>query len=90
VILNSDGDLVTDDIEVLAGTDPNDAASYPGDGDLTEDGVVDIRDLLLGLRALQGLVSLTAPQETHGDVTRDGNFNTGDLVVIQRRVLGLP
>jgi len=87
---DSDGDLVTDDIEVLAGTDPNDAASYPGDGDLTEDGVVDIRDLLLGLRALQGLVSLTAPQQTHGDVTRDGNFNLGDLVVIQRRVLGLP
>jgi len=87
---DSDGDLVDDAAEVLAGTDPNDAASYPGDGDLTEDGVVDIRDLLLGLRALQGLVSLTAPQQTHGDVTRDGNFNTGDLVVIQRRVLGLP
>ena len=77
---------------MLAGTDPNDAASFPGggDGDLTEDGTVDIRDLLLGLRYLQGLASLTASQQAHGDVTGNGVLNLGDLVVIQRRVLGLP
>lgn len=85
---DSDGDLVDDAAEVLAGSDPNDAASYPGDGDLTEDGAVDIRDLLLGLRYLQGLASLTPSQQAHGDVTRDGSFDLGDLVVIQRRVLG--
>lgn len=87
---DSDDDLVDDAAEVLAGTDPNDPASYPGDGDLTEDGVVDVRDLLLGLRYLQALVSLTPSQEAHGDVTRDGSVDLGDLVVIQRRVLGLP
>jgi len=87
---DSDGDLVDDAAEVLAGTDPNDSASFPGDGDLTEDGAVDIRDMLLGLRALQGLVSLTDPQKAHADVTQDGTFNLGDMVVLQRRVLGLP
>jgi hypothetical protein len=46
--------------------------------------------MLLGLRALQGLVSLTDPQKAHADVTQDGTFNLGDMVVLQRRVLGLP
>jgi subtilisin family serine protease len=87
---DTDSDLVDDAAEVLAGTDPNDSASFPGDGDLTEDGAVDIRDMLLGLRALQGLVSLTDPQKAHADVTQDGTFNLGDMVVLQRRVLGLP
>ena len=87
---DSDGDLVDDDAEVLAGTDPNNASSFPGDGDLTEDGTVDIRDMLLGLRYLQGSASLTPSQQAHGDVTQDGTVNLGDLVVIQRRVLGLP
>jgi subtilisin family serine protease len=86
---DSDGDLVGDAAEVLAGTDPNDATSFPGDGDVTEDGTVDIRDLLLGLRYLQGLADLTPAQQTRGDATQDGTFNLGDLVVIQRRVLDL-
>jgi len=87
---DTDGDLVDDDVEVLAGTDPNNAASYPGDGDVTEDGVLDIRDVLLGLRYLQGLAPLTSSRQAHADVTRDGTVNLGDLVVIQNRVLALP
>lgn len=86
---DSDGDLVDDATEVTAGTDPNNAASFPGDGDITEDGVVDIKDLLLGLRYLQGYTVLTSSQQVHGDVTRDGTVNLGDMVVIQGRVLGL-
>jgi subtilisin family serine protease len=85
--IDSDGDMAGDAAEVLAGTDPNDAASFPGDGDLTEDGTVDIRDILLGLQYLQGLADLTPPQQAHGDVTQDGTFNLGDMLVIQRRVL---
>ena len=84
---DSDGDMVGDAAEVLAGTDPNDAASFPGDGDLTQDGMVDIRDILLGLQYLQGLAELTSSQQSHGDVTQDGTFSAGDMVVIQRRVL---
>jgi hypothetical protein len=65
------------------------------DGDLTEDGTVDSRDYLLGLRALQGLESLTDDQIVHGDVAPlandssdpDGVFNLGDLLVILRIVL---
>ncbi|MGD2112232.1 MAG: S8 family serine peptidase [Gammaproteobacteria bacterium] len=87
---DTDGDLADDATEVQAGTDPNDATSFPGDGDLTEDGAVDIRDVLLGLRYLQGLATLTASQQAHGDMTRDGNFDLGDLVVLQRAVVGLP
>jgi hypothetical protein len=86
---DSDGDQMADNVEVLAGTDPNDASSFPGDGDLTEDGVVDVRDMLLGLRVLQGLATLTSSQQAHGDMTQDGTFNLGDMVVIQRKVLGL-
>ena len=84
---DSDGDMVGDAVEVLAGTDPNDPASFPGDGDVTEDGTVDIRDILLGLQYLQGLAELTFSQQARGDVTLDGTFNLGDMVVIQRRVL---
>ena len=87
--IDSDGDLFDDAAEVSAGTDPNNGSSFPGDGDLTEDGVVDIRDLLLGLQYLQGLASLSDYQRAHGDVTQDGVVNLGDLVVIQRKVLGL-
>jgi hypothetical protein len=90
LVTDSDGDQVDDATEVLAGTDPNNAASFPGDGDLTEDGEIDIRDVLLGLRYLQGFVVLTSSQQAHGDVTQDGTVNLGDIVVIQRRVLGLP
>jgi subtilisin family serine protease len=86
---DTDGDMVGDASEVLAGTDPNDPASFPGDGDVTEDGTVDIRDILLGLQYLQGLADLTSPQQAHGDATQDGSFNLGDMVVIQRRVLDL-
>jgi glucose/arabinose dehydrogenase len=66
------------------------AASTAGDGDITEDGVVDIRDLLLGLRYLLGLANLTSSQLARGDVTQDGMVNLGDLVLIQGMVLGLP
>jgi len=84
---DTDGDMAEDAAEVLAGTDPNDPASFPGDGDVTEDGTVDIRDILLGLQYLQGLAELTDPQQVRGDVNQDGTFNLGDMVVIQRRVL---
>ena len=87
---DTDGDQFNDNAEVLAGTDPTSATSFPGDGDLTVDGVVDIRDMLLGLRYLKGLTALTTPQQVHGDVTQDGMVNLGDLVVIQGMVLNLP
>jgi subtilisin len=65
------------------------------DGDITEDGTVDIRDYLAGLGALQGKVILTYDQIRHGDVAPlvnnspdpDGIFDLGDLQVMLRIVL---
>jgi len=65
------------------------------DGDVTEDGTVDIRDYLLGLRALQDMEILTDGQTRHGDVAPlvnnspdpNGVFDLGDLQVMLRIVL---
>ena len=66
------------------------------DGDINIDGEVDVVDVLWGHQALQGNRNLDPPQEAHGDVAPlvsgipqpDGVFNLGDLLVIQRLVLG--
>jgi hypothetical protein len=95
---DSDGDGFDDGEEVLAGSSPLDGASYPAiaDGDLNLDTRVDVRDYLLGLQVLQGQQQLTTVQLSHGDVAPisggltvpDGQFNLGDLLLIQRAMLG--
>ena len=67
------------------------------DGDITLDGNVDIADILLGYKVLINLATLTSTQLDHGDVAPlvggipapDGFFTLGDLLVIQRKVLGV-
>ncbi len=95
---DTDGDGFSDGEEIAAGTDPLDPASKPAVvlGDLTGDGVVDVADLILAERILLGQVTPTADQLARGDVAPivnyvsqpDGVFDTGDLLVIQRRALG--
>lgn len=71
-----------------------DAVGGCADGDVTEDGTVDVRDYLLGLHALQDKEILTDDQLRHGDVAPlvnnspdpDGVFGLGDLLVILRIV----
>ena len=66
------------------------------DGDIDIDGNVDTVDMLWGLQTLLGARSLLPEQQTHGDVAPvisgipqpDGLFNLGDLIVIQRMILG--
>jgi len=65
-------------------------------GDLTGDGLVDARDLLLGQQAIIGDTILDDDQLKRGDVAplvggvpeSDGNFNLGDYLVILRKVTG--
>lgn len=98
---DTDGDSFTDGEEVAAGSDPRDAGSTPvsaaPDGDLNDDGVVDLSDVLLGQRILFGEVPLTQEYIDRGDVAPilggvpnpDGVFDLGDVSVIQRKVLGV-
>jgi len=98
-ILDTDGDGVNDATEVLAGTDPLDPASFPvrPDGDISGDGVVDVVDVLLAQQIVNGVITPTPEQMARGDVAPlidgipapDGQFNAGDLIVIQRAALGL-
>ena len=66
------------------------------DGDLTGDGVVDIRDILRGYKIVLGLVTPDIAEIERGDVApliagqpvSDGVINLGDIIVIQGKVLG--
>jgi len=98
LLTDSDSDGYTDGAEVAAGSDPLDVNSIPAlsKGDLNLDGVVDIRDILLAMRALNGQVTLSAEQLSRGDVaplvsgipSPDGQFSVGDLLVITRKAMG--
>jgi len=66
-------------------------------GDLTADGVVDVRDILRGQQIVLGNVVPDWGETVRGDVaplvggipTPDGVFDLGDLVVITAKVLGI-
>jgi hypothetical protein len=94
---HSDGDGFSDAEEVALGTDPLRTESYPHNGDINDDGMVNIVDVLLAEQVLTGLApQLSAPQMNRADVAPllaglpdpDGDFNTGDLLVILRKALG--
>lgn len=95
---DSDGDGFEDGEEVAAGSDPGDPGSHPAfaDGDVNEDGVVNAVDVLLTMRIIQGELTPTARQLSHGDIAPlvngvpapDGQFNLGDLLLIQRMAIG--
>ena len=94
--VDADNDGVTNVEEYLAGTDPL-IPQITADGDINNDGVVNVVDVLLAQRVLLGTLNPTAEQLMHADVAPlvngepvpDGIFNAGDLVVIQRKALGL-
>lgn len=99
VLKDTDSDGFNDGEEAGYGSSPLDDASFPiiADGDLSLDGYVNAVDLLIGSRILQGDVLLTPLFQSHGDVAPlangipapDGLFTLGDLLVIQRKALGL-
>jgi YVTN family beta-propeller protein len=95
--VDSDTDGFNDDVEINAGTNPLDALSFPADGDINNDGSVNVIDLMLATQIVLGLKTPTADEMLHGDVapliaglpTPDGEINAADLVVIQRKFFGL-
>lgn len=96
---DTDSDGYSDGDEVAQGTDPLDPSSFPvvANGDINDDGEVNILDMLLAQQILAGIISATPEQLARADVapliasspSPDGQFNVGDLVVIQRKALGL-
>ena len=60
------------------------------DGDVTGDGVVDIRDALLALRMAVGLALYTTDQLMAADANKDGRITVIDVQAILRLALGLP
>lgn len=76
---------------------PGLGAPPPVDGDINLDGAVNAADVLYGLQVLGGAGSLTPIEFVHGDVAPliggipapDELFTLGDLIVIQRKALGL-
>jgi YD repeat-containing protein len=97
-VVDTDGDGVSDNIEIMSSTNPLDPSSFPivADGDLNNDGAVDIIDVLIAYRILLGDITASALQLQHGDVAPlvggnpqpNGIFNLGDVLVIQRKALG--
>jgi hypothetical protein len=67
------------------------------DGDLNADGIVNVVDVLLAQQIVTNQLVPTQDQLDHGDVAPlvngvpvpDGVFNLGDVLVIQRKALGL-
>jgi RHS repeat-associated protein len=86
---DTDGDGVLDGEEQAAGTDPLSASSYPGDGDVNQDGRVDVGDLLLVTQIALGQRTPTPEQFIRADINRDGVVDVVDVLLLQRRILGL-
>jgi hypothetical protein len=71
-----------------ASTKAGNLTPEPGDADLN--GVVDVRDAILVLRALVGLEALTPDQTAAADIVADGAIDVLDAVGILRKIVGLP
>ncbi len=65
-------------------------ATVPGNtGDISEDGKINGKDILLGERIVLGLMAPSARQAIRADVSADGSIQGNDIVMIQRIALGL-
>jgi len=95
---DSDSDGFIDGLEVYFNSNPTLQTDTPATGDVNEDGVVNLIDVLLVTRHILGPPLLDVDQLIRADVapvnglgipTPDGTVTAGDLVRIQRMALGL-
>ncbi len=84
---DSDGDGVLDGAEIAQGTDPNLSSSFPGDGDINENGETNLGDLVLLYQFVMGNRVPTATELTHGDMNQDGQLTVADILLLQRQIL---
>jgi len=96
---DTDTDGFNDGAEISAGSDPLDINSIPGgaSGDVNGDGVVNVADVALALRIVFGILLPDSNQKLRGDAAPliggvpapNGIFDLGDVLVIERKALGL-
>ncbi len=96
---DSDGDGIIDGAESLAGTNPLDAGSKFVWGDINNNGVVNVADVLLATRAALGILTLDSAQLARGNVAPlvggqpasmpDDDFNVADLLLITGKTTGV-
>ncbi|MBI1422262.1 MAG: hypothetical protein GC149_02265 [Gammaproteobacteria bacterium] len=59
------------------------------DGDINQDGVIDGADVLLAQQIALGVMTPNESQRAHADVMHDLNIDISDVLIIQRKALGL-
>lgn len=97
---DTDGDRLSDGLEVANGSDPQNPASWPAlaDGDLAPlgnpDGLINAADYLIGQRIVLGLLTATPLELAHGDLhpvgVADGDIDMSDLILLLQRVQNAP
>lgn len=90
LLVDTDSDGVSDGNEISTGTDP---LTPDSTGDLaprgSPDGVLNAADALILQRLLLGLILPAAIELIIGDLNGNGGLDTGDLLLLERDVLGL-
>lgn len=94
---DTDADGFLDGMELAAGHNPLVGSDSPVWGDINGDGAVDAADILLLTRAVLGLTTLANDEKARVDIAPvldgtpapDNQVTLGDLVVIERILLGL-
>ena len=90
LLVDTDSDGVSDGNEISNGTDP---LTPDSTGDLaprgSPDGVLNAADVLILQRLLLGQIIPTSIESMIGDLNSNGGLDTGDLLLLERGVLGL-